>query len=261
MNRITNKLLFSTLLAMSCGAVFNTASNAASAPEVSSSVWEEGNAQYAAVTLNGKELISFHGLAGSNSAEQRAEDLADKLQNLIEDPKFDIEKVVPAHEGAVAEFKQDGSTILKFDGFDGNGEPAEKSLKVLNALRTAYGVAALPDSSVKMADGDQDASLNPSGKCFSGAASWYGPHFHGRKCADGSRFDMYKFTAAHKFLPLGTKLLVRNRRTGDKCIVKVNDRGPFVGNRVIDLSKGAAQQLNMLSSGVAMVDCIVLGNN
>src|SRR5262249_40165933 len=97
------------------------------------------------------------------------------------------------------------------------------------------------------------------GNCFSGAASWYGAKFHGRKCSDGSKFDMNGLTAAHRSLAFGTKLLVMNRKTGDSCVVQVTDRGPFVDGRVIDLSRGAAQQLNMLSSGVAMVDCLVLG--
>jgi len=102
------------------------------------------------------------------------------------------------------------------------------------------------------------AGASISGR-FSGNASWYGPHFHGRKCSDGTIFDQEGMTAAHRSLPFGTKLLVMNRRTGASCVVKVNDRGPFIGGRVIDLSKGAARQLNMLGSGVAMVDCIVLG--
>jgi rare lipoprotein A len=67
-------------------------------------------------------------------------------------------------------------------------------------------------------------------------------------------------TAAHRSLPFGTKLLVMNRKTGSSCVVEINDRGPFVGDRVIDLSRGAARQLNMISSGVALVDCLVLGS-
>jgi rare lipoprotein A len=107
--------------------------------------------------------------------------------------------------------------------------------------------------------GDRNA-LAAAGAAFSGQASWYGPKFHGRKCSDGSRFDMEKMTAAHRSLPFGTKLLVMNRATGASCVVSVNDRGPFIGNRVLDLSKGAARKLNMLGSGVAMVDCLIIGS-
>ncbi len=70
---------------------------------------------------------------------------------------------------------------------------------------------------------------------------------------------MEGMTAAHRSLPFGTRLLVMNRSTGDSCVVSVNDRGPFIGDRIIDLSKGAARKLNMLGSGVALVDCVIIG--
>lgn len=86
-----------------------------------------------------------------------------------------------------------------------------------------------------------------------GPASWYGPGFHGKKTASGEIYDMHKMTAAHKRLPLGTKLEVTNKRTGKTIIVTVNDRGPFHGNRIIDLSHAAASKLGVLKSGVANV--------
>ncbi|MDO4777465.1 MAG: septal ring lytic transglycosylase RlpA family protein [Cardiobacteriaceae bacterium] len=86
-----------------------------------------------------------------------------------------------------------------------------------------------------------------------GPASWYGPGFHGKKTASGEIYDMHKMTAAHKRLPLGTKLEVTNKRTGKSIIVTVNDRGPFHGNRIIDLSHAAASKLGVLKSGVANV--------
>jgi rare lipoprotein A len=137
--------------------------------------------------------------------------------------------------------------------------PLELSWKIANGLRTAFGEPLVPQSFLKLADQIAQDNRKPSG-WISGQASWYGPRFHGRKTSDGSRFDQEGMTAAHRSLPFGTKLLVMNRKTGNSCVVKVNDRGPFVGDRVIDLSRGAARQLNMLSSGVAMVDCVVLGS-
>lgn len=264
MNQTKHKLLLTALVAVGCGAAFAGAAYAADAPEISSSVWEEGNAQCAAVSLNGKELMAFRGSTAGHSAEQRAEDLADKLQDLLEDEKFDANKVVPAHEGELAAVRVDGNTVLKFNGADDSkAQPIEQSLKLVNSIRTAFGAPSLPASFLQLADTAAAPAAGKNGmrSWFSGAASWYGPHFHGKKCSDGSRFDMNKLTAAHRFLPFGTKLLVRNRKTGDTCVVKVNDRGPFIGNRIIDLSKGAARQLNMLGSGVAVVDCIVLGQN
>jgi len=82
-----------------------------------------------------------------------------------------------------------------------------------------------------------------------GVASWYGPGFHGRKTANGERFDMEELTAAHKTLPFGTRVLVQNPRNGKEVVVRINDRGPFIQGRVIDLSKAAASALGMKSRG------------
>lgn len=82
-----------------------------------------------------------------------------------------------------------------------------------------------------------------------GIASWYGPGFHGRKTASGERFDMGELTAAHKTLPFGTRVLVHNPRNGKQVVVRINDRGPFVAGRVIDLSKAAAAALGFKGRG------------
>lgn len=88
-----------------------------------------------------------------------------------------------------------------------------------------------------------------------GGASWYGPGFHGRKTASGARFNQNAMTAAHKTLPLGTVVKVTNQKTGKSIRVTINDRGPFVKGRIIDLSKAAAESLGTRRSGVARV-CI-----
>ena len=82
-----------------------------------------------------------------------------------------------------------------------------------------------------------------------GEASWYGPGFNGKKTANGETFDMYKLTAAHKKLAFGTKVRVTNLNNDKSVIVRINDRGPFVKGRVIDLSKKAAQQIEMINAG------------
>jgi rare lipoprotein A len=88
---------------------------------------------------------------------------------------------------------------------------------------------------------------------LSGAASWYGPGFHGRSTASGERFDMNKLTAAHRSLPFGTRMRVTNTRNDRSVHVRINDRGPFVGRRVLDLSHGAAKAIGMVDEGVASV--------
>ncbi|WP_201583670.1 septal ring lytic transglycosylase RlpA family protein [Psychrobacter jeotgali] len=86
-----------------------------------------------------------------------------------------------------------------------------------------------------------------------GLASWYGRKFHGRKTASGETFDMNGLTAAHRSLPLNCYVKVTNNNNGKSVVVKVNDRGPFHGNRVLDLSYGAAKQLGITSKGVGNV--------
>ncbi|EPF70922.1 septal ring lytic transglycosylase RlpA family protein [Acinetobacter rudis] len=87
-----------------------------------------------------------------------------------------------------------------------------------------------------------------------GVASWYGRQFHGRKTASGDTFDMNQLTAAHRSLPLNCYIRVTNKENGKSVVVKVNDRGPFHGNRVVDLSYGAAKRLGITNSGTAKVN-------
>lgn len=86
-----------------------------------------------------------------------------------------------------------------------------------------------------------------------GVASWYGPDFHGKKTANGERYDMYQMTAAHRILPMNTRLTIRNLDNGRTTTVRVNDRGPFVNNRIIDLSYAAAKELGVVGPGTARV--------
>ncbi|MCU1285571.1 MAG: rare lipoprotein [Acidobacteriales bacterium] len=86
-----------------------------------------------------------------------------------------------------------------------------------------------------------------------GPASWYGEKFQGRTTASGEHYDMYQLTAAHRELPLGSWIKVTNMRTGKWLIVRVNDRGPFVGNRIVDLSDSAAAMLDIKGRGVERV--------
>lgn len=91
-----------------------------------------------------------------------------------------------------------------------------------------------------------------------GIASWYGPGFHGKLTASGERYDMYQMTAAHKRLPLGTTVRVRSLATGRSVTVKINDRGPFIRGRIIDLSYAAARSLRMIGKGIERIRLKVL---
>ncbi len=100
-------------------------------------------------------------------------------------------------------------------------------------------------------------AVEPSGRALqSGMASWYGPGFQGRKTASGERFNTHDLTAAHRSLPFGTRVKVTNQKTGRAVVVRINDRGPFHGGRVIDLSRASAAAIGM--GGTARVQLVAL---
>lgn len=94
----------------------------------------------------------------------------------------------------------------------------------------------------------------------SGVASWYGPNFHGKKTANGERFDQNELTAAHRTLPFNSIVRVINSSNGNSVIVRINDRGPYAKNRIIDLSKKAAEKIDIIQNGTGNVKLILLNN-
>ena len=92
-----------------------------------------------------------------------------------------------------------------------------------------------------------------------GIASWYGGKFHGRKTSNGETYDMNAMTAAHKTLPMNTMLLIKNLDNGKSTVVRINDRGPFVQGRIVDLSFKAAKSLGISQKGIARVQAVALG--
>ena len=96
-------------------------------------------------------------------------------------------------------------------------------------------------------------------RSFSGEASWYGPGFHGRLTANGERYNQNAMTAAHRSLRFGTRVKVTNLNNGRSVILRINDRGPYVKGRVIDVSAAAARSLGMIKTGVAPVRVTILG--
>jgi len=94
---------------------------------------------------------------------------------------------------------------------------------------------------------------------FRGNASWYGPDFHGKLTSNGETYDMYDMTAAHKTLPMNTIVKVTNLKNGLSTVVRINDRGPFIATRIIDLSNTAARKIDMVGAGTAPVKVEVLG--
>lgn len=105
---------------------------------------------------------------------------------------------------------------------------------------------------------DTSKQLRPSGKAERGIASSYGNGFNGRKTANGEIYNQNTYTAAHKKLPFGTKVLVKNLRNGREVVLRINNRGPYVRGRIIDVSLKAAKDLGMLKAGVVPVEVTVL---
>lgn len=162
-----------------------------------------------------------------------------------------------------------GSTqIVKLNGevflADTTDHAEQDALIAVNRLRRLLGnvsplEAIANKPSPKMRSNAATASNKVVGT-LQGRASWYGPGFHGRRTASGERFDQYALTAAHKTLPFGTQVRVTNVNNGRSVVVRINDRGPYAHGRVIDLSKGSAQQIGLVGSGVGTVKLEVLGN-
>ena len=134
--------------------------------------------------------------------------------------------------------------------------PKEDMRSRLSSSWRAAGAAAAILSLALLAGGCRTASRRAPAALTSpqtGIASWYGPGFHGRTTSNRETYDMYDATAAHNSLPFGTRVRVTNLDNGKSAVVRINDRGPFVGGRIIDLSYSAAYLLDMIGPGTAPV--------
>ena len=125
--------------------------------------------------------------------------------------------------------------------------PPQLPLVSADASKQPAAIDPVPTGSIPQANIETGRALQK------GMASWYGPGFHGRRTASGERFNSYEMTAAHRYLPFGTRLRVVNESNGRSVVVRVNDRGPFTHRRIIDLAKGPAQALGLTSTGTGYV--------
>lgn len=134
-----------------------------------------------------------------------------------------------------------------------------------NQIRKALGADRYIDPVLAESGNSQFEDFNPdeliaTGNTLEGAASWYGPKFHGKHTASGSIFNMHEMTAAHKTLPFGTLVKVTFKKTGKHAIVRITDRGPYAHGRIIDLSKAAAKEIGLIGSGHGQVKLEILGH-
>ncbi|MEA5576149.1 septal ring lytic transglycosylase RlpA family protein [Anabaena sp. UHCC 0451] len=150
---------------------------------------------------------------------------------------------------------------------DSTNNLAQDALQATNRLRRLIGnaspiteIANLPAlATTSLPNQPQQLAIGGIKLNFKGIASWYGYDWAGRKTANGERFNPEAMTAAHRSLPMGTKVRVTNTRNGRSVVVRINDRGPYIGGRIIDLSLGAARILGIMNSGVGPVHIDVLG--
>jgi rare lipoprotein A len=162
--------------------------------------------------------------------------------------------------------KVNGKDLVELDGEvmlpDTTKDPEKDALHITNRLRrlvaNAQPLREIPGKPkqpkvIQIAVGNVRQRL-------SGLASWYGPGFHGNMSASGEPFNQHAMTAAHRYLPFGTRVRVVNLYNGKSVVVRINDRGPFSPGRIIDLSAGAASALGLIQSGVAPVRLEVLGS-
>ncbi len=231
-------------------------------PEIATTVWIDNKVEYASVTVNGKDILTYASEGEPGAGEDRASKLADKIQEWLDVKHGSLEQLQASSESNLGVFKCGNETAIKFEVPDSCPNVAAASAQALSLIKDAAGIrVTAPANAIATQSqiGIEPEDVDTQGLSrFSGKASWYGGKFHGRRSASGERFDCNNLTAAHRTLPFGTKLLVRNKRTGHSCVVKVSDRGPYSHGRVIDLSMGAAKQLNMISSGVATVEVFVM---
>lgn len=148
----------------------------------------------------------------------------------------------------------DANTVMS-----GSTRNLEKdALQATNRLRRLLGDASPLSSVSGKPNGWSQAAIGSIRQKLSGLASWYGPGFHGNPSASGEPFNQNAMTAAHRTLPFGTQVVVTNLDNGQSVVVRINDRGPYSGDRVIDLSTAAARMLGLIQSGVAPVRLDVL---
>ena len=159
-----------------------------------------------------------------------------------------------------------GGTALADPGSDDGVDPAHSSddapfEKQFEAFETLPDAPEPPDHAVDITEIEPpiepekkpEPASNVTRSLGNGVASYYGKRFHGRLTANGERFNMNAMTAAHKTLPFNTKVRVTHRRNGRSVIVRINDRGPFIRGRTIDLSRAAASKIGLIQTGHASV--------
>ena len=180
-----------------------------------------------------------------------------RLKGLLESSHVNASKIRPAFIDGIPALMAGNRFLFSVDKEISQKNPRSPDLLAIewvNNLRSALKAPKLSllEGQVKM------HGLKPSGEKFSGFASWYGPYFHGRLTANGERYNQNELTVAHKTLPFNTFLQVTNTQTGKSVIVRVNDRGPYIPPRSLDLSRTAARCIQSEKAGVVPYKAVIM---
>ncbi|MEM8717607.1 MAG: septal ring lytic transglycosylase RlpA family protein [Cyanobacteria bacterium P01_A01_bin.3] len=219
----------------------------------------------ATVYLEGLPLVTF---TAANSPSANPEDLAagltERLNQLAqsESESYDIGLISGVNYAVTV----DGDAVIEIDDTVQstlrNRDRSATATIVANQMRRVLQGASPIDASdavvVARASSDYTSSAESVTSTQRGLASWYGPGFAGRLSANGEVFNPEHMTAAHKYLPFNTMVEVISLTTGQSVVVRINDRGPFVGERIIDLSAAAARSIGLMQSGVGPVEIRIL---
>ncbi|TVQ15526.1 MAG: septal ring lytic transglycosylase RlpA family protein [Leptolyngbya sp. DLM2.Bin27] len=189
-----------------------------------------------------------------------AEAIADQIRQAVPLLEANPEGLLPSLGESRAAAQVDGQTVFVLPDLEQQADDSDREQAPLQAtqwvnnLRHAFGADPLNSVRVQMVA----YGLGETHQTIGGTASWYGPYFHGRQTATGEIFNQHELTAAHKTLPFGTYLKVRNQLNGKTVVVRVNDRGPYIGDRSLDLSYAAAQCLGAEHVGLIPYQATIL---
>ncbi|HEY9889784.1 MAG TPA: septal ring lytic transglycosylase RlpA family protein [Candidatus Obscuribacterales bacterium] len=235
---------------------------AAAQPDLDKACWQAAAAPYQdspiALQASPKKQVWVHDhFIGDIAGQVAAEKIAQQLRMLIREGKLEPAQLSPLIGSNFVGIAHRNDVLFVVDEtMRSHPEVPATAIAVqwINNLRLAFDEEPLGLASIQMAA--QGLSETPD--TLYGTASWYGPGFHGRKTANGEIFDENALTAAHKTLPFNTYLKVTNRLNGKSVIVRINDRGPYVGQRSLDLSKAAAHCLGSTQRGVIPYEAVML---
>lgn len=226
------------------------ASTAATSSTTSVLDEEEEEEEQFVLRVNGEEVIELNHWPAIN-------DIADRLEKQVKQKDFKAQKITPGQIGGTpAIFNGDRILFVADDSLFPENEINVELLVInwVNNLRLALG-----GKSLDLVEAQQEMyNIVETEQEFEGTASWYGPYFHGRLTANGETYNQEDFTAAHLELPFNTYLKITNLENQETVILRINDRGPYIPPRTLDLSKGVARCLNSKSSGVIPYRAVIM---